>query len=189
MKTIRDEYILRLMKKDSQAGMDLVIETYGSLVTFIISRKISSICSESDVEECAADTFVDLYNQLDKIDLKKGSLKGYISLIARRRAIDRFNVAIREYDHMAEADESRFEIIPDDAPGPEDTVVTEETGACLIDAVKGLGEPDSEILFRRYYLEQTVNEIADALGMNRPAVSKRISRALDKLRVSLEENI
>lgn len=186
MKQVRDEFILRLMKKDSQAGMDILIETYGNLVAFIIRRKISSVCSESDVEECAADTFVDLYNGLDRIDLKKGSLKSYISVIARRRAADRFNAAVRELDRMTDADEQSFDIIPDDAPGPEETVMTEETGAHLLDEVKKLGDPDSEILFRRYYLEQPLEEIAEALGMKRPAVSKRISRALDKLRLSLE---
>ncbi len=185
MKLIRDEYILRLLKKDSQAGMELLIDEYGSLVVYIIRQRISSVCSEYDVEECAADTFTDLYESLDSIDLKKGSLKGYISLIARRRAIDRFNTAAKEKG-MTAAEEPCFDSLPDTSPDPEAAAISAETGACLLEEVRKLGEPDNEILFRRYYLEQSVNEIAQALSMKRPAVSKRIARALNKLRVSME---
>ncbi len=185
MKLIRDEYILRLLKRDSQAGMELLIEEYGSLVVYIIRQRISSVCSEYDVEECAADTFTDLYESLDSIDLKKGSLKGYLSLIARRRAIDRFNAAVKETDRTT-AEESRFDSVPDTSPDPETAALSAEMGTQLLEEVKKLGEPDNEILFRRFYLEQSLNEIADALSMKRPAVSKRIARALDRLRVSME---
>ena len=38
---INDERILRLIKRDSNAGMNLLIETYGGLVACIVRRKIS----------------------------------------------------------------------------------------------------------------------------------------------------
>ncbi len=181
-----DEKIMRLLKKDSNAGMDLLVETYGALAAYIIRRKISAVCSEYDVEECVAETFVDLYTQRECIDLRKGTLKGYVSMIARRRAIDRFNRALRQTGSSAELDETELYAIPDRITGVEQTVEQKETGAALLEEVNRLGEPDSEILFRRYYLEQSLNEIAAAIGMKRPAVSKRIERALEKLRISME---
>lgn len=181
-----DLKILRLLKKDTNTGMDLMVETYGNLAAYIIRRKISSVCGECDVEECTAQTFIDLYAQLDRIDLSKGSLKGYISLIARRRAADRFNSAVRDQRRMTELDEVYFGDLPDSALTPEAAAMQKETGNILLNEVNKLGKPDSEILFRRYYLEQSLNEIAEAIGMNRPAVSKRIERALGKLKVTME---
>ena len=68
MRILKDEKILRLLKKEPSAGMDLLIETYGSLVGYIVRHKLSSVGSEEDVEECVADVFVDFYKQLDKVD-------------------------------------------------------------------------------------------------------------------------
>lgn len=186
MRILKEERILRLLKKDESAGMDLLIETYGGLVNYIVRQKIASICNEQDIEECVADVFVDFYVQLDMIDLKKGSLQGYISLIARRRAIDRFNAVVKKNNHETELDEVSYHSIPDSAPGPETVIGMDETKSFLLKEVEELGDVDGEILFRRYYLEQSLNEIADATGMKRPTVSKRISRALEKLRIKME---
>lgn len=186
MRILKDEKILRLIKKDPSVGMDLLIEIYGSLAGYIIRHKLSSICPDEDVEECVADVFVDFYKQLDRVDLKKGSIKTYISTIARRRAVDYFQVAVKNKAYVTELDEAVTNSIPDQAPSPETSVVMNEENSFLLKEVQKLGEPDSEILFRRYYLDQSLNEIADAIGMKRPAVSKRISRALEKLKFRME---
>ncbi|MBE5942729.1 MAG: sigma-70 family RNA polymerase sigma factor [Lachnospiraceae bacterium] len=186
MRILKDEKIMRLLKKDPSAGMDLLIETYGSLVGYIIRHKTATACQEEDVEECIADVFVDFYKQLDKIDLAKGSIKTYISTIARRRAVDYFQVAVKNKMHVAALDEETTYSTPDHAPTPESTMVMKEENSFLLEEVQKLGEPDSEILFRRYYLDQSLNEIADAIGMKRPAVSKRIARALEKLKFRME---
>lgn len=186
MRILKDEKMLRMLKKSPSAGIDLLIETYGSLVGYIVRHKISSVCSEEDVEECVADVFVDFYKQLDRVDLKKGSLKTYISTIARRRAVDYFQSAVVDKSRVTVLDEVVSSSIPDSAPGPESSIVMSEENSFLLKEVQKLGEPDSEILFRRYYLDQSLNEIADAIGMKRPAVSKRISRALEKLKFRME---
>lgn len=186
MRSFTDERILKMMKKDSSAGMEMLIDTYSGLVTYIVRSKASGNCTEEDIEECVADVYVEFYKQLDDIDLEKGSIKAYLAVIARRRAIDRFKGALKEQSHRKELDESDYYAIPDSAPGPEKTAMTKEQGAFLRAAIAKLGEPDTDIIFRRYYLEQPVAEIADAVGMKRPAVSKRIERALERLKVLME---
>lgn len=189
MRILKDEKMMRILKKEPSQGMDLLIETYGSLASYIIRHKLSSVCSQEDMEECIADVFVDFYKQLDKVDLSKGSIKTYISTIARRRAVDCFHTAMKKMEHLTELDETIYHTIPDKAPDPESAVLMKESDSFLLREVEKLGEPDSEILFRRYYLDQSLAEIAGILGMKRPAVSKRISRALDKLRFRMEEYV
>ena len=46
-----------------------------------------------------------------------------------------------------------------------DDMIQEETRRVLIAAVNALGEPDREILVRRYYYEQKPKEIALALNL------------------------
>lgn len=186
---IEDEKILRLLRKNSKAGMNLLIENYGALAACIVRGRISSVCNEYDVEECVAEVFAELYEQRARIDLSKGSLKGYISLIARRRAIDKFNAAVKEINRTAELDEACNDIVSDENSAPEEAAIRREMRRILLTEVERLGIPDSEILFRRYFLEQPLEEIAKAIGMKRPAVSKRIERALAKLRIVMEEYI
>ncbi len=186
MRILKDEKMMRMLKKDPSAGLDLLIETYGSLVGYIIRHKISSVCKQEDIEECIADVFVDFYKQLDKVDLSKGTLKTYISTIARRRAVDYYNTTMKDVIAVSELDETMYNMIPDDAPSPLSVMLMNEEKSTLLNEVENLGEPDNEILFRRYYLEQSLSEIADAIGMKRPTVSKRIERALDKLRSRME---
>lgn len=186
---IKDEKLLRLLKRNSRAGMNQLIESYGALAACIVRSRISSVCNEYDVEECVAEVFAELYEQRGRIDLSRGSLKGYISLIARRRAIDKFNAAVKNINRTAELDESCNDIVYDEDSTPEGAAMQREMRRVLLQEVERLGIPDSEILFRRYFLEQPLNEIAEALGMNRPAVSKRIERALAKLRIIMEEYI
>jgi len=186
---IKDEKLLRLLRKNSKAGMNLLIENYGALAAAIVRSRISSVCNEYDVEECVAEVFAELYEQRAGIDLNRGSLKGYISLIARRRAIDRFNAAVKEINRTAELDDACNDIVSDENSSPERAAIRREMRRTLLKEVERLGIPDSEILFRRYFLEQPLNDIADALGMKRPAVSKRIERSLAKLRIIMEEYI
>lgn len=186
MRSFTDEKILKVMAKDPSAGMEMLIDTYSGLVSYIVRSKASGTCTEEDVEECVADVYVEFYRQYERIDLNKGSIKAYLATIARRRAIDRFKVALHEQTHRTELDESDYNAIPDAAPGPEKTAMTKEKSSLLRAAIAKLGEPDTEIIFRRYFLEQPVQEIADAIGLKRPAVSKRIERALERLRVVME---
>ena len=52
----------------------------------------------------------------------------------------------------------------------------------LIEAVKALGEPDTSIIIRKYYLGESSRTIADALNMSVSSVDTRTHRALNKLK-------
>ena len=54
-----------------------------------------------------------------------------------------------------------------------------------MDAVKGLGEPDSEIIIRKFYLGENSKQISDRLSMTVSAIDTRASRALKKLRTKI----
>lgn len=72
-------------------------------------------------------------------------------------------------------------------PGPEEGVLALELKAACREAVDSLGQPDSEIFLRRYFLYQKTGDIAQALGMNAATVRSRLSRGREKLKEHLEE--
>ena len=65
----------------------------------------------------------------------------------------------------------------------------EEQKKKLLEAVKSLGSPDSEIIVRKYYMGESSKEIAEKLSLTVNAVDTRTSRALKKLRSIIEIDV
>ena len=78
------------------------------------------------------------------------------------------------------------ETVTDTSEGPEQQAIRSEENRIILEEIKKLGEPDSQILYRRYFLAQPVKDIAESLGMKSNSVTKRLSRALKVLKDRLE---
>ena len=63
------------------------------------------------------------------------------------------------------------------------TIADRET---LLWALKELGEPDTQIFLRKYYLGQSTKEIAASLDIKENTIDKKVQRGLAKLRRLLE---
>ncbi len=181
IKNPTDQELLDLIQKDASAGMKLLMDIYSGLIYYIVERRL--IGRQQDIEECVSDIFLEFYKKLGALDLNKGSIKSYLAIIASRRALDRF----RSLSTKKEDELDNFDQLVDNADGPEQDLLQSERRKTLLNEVQKLGEPDSTILYRRFFLAQPVSEIADSISMKSNSVSKRISRALNTLRAKLEE--
>ena len=72
-----------------------------------------------------------------------------------------------------------------DPLGVPETLLAGERRAALRAAVDALGEPDREILLRRYYFGQKPREIAAALGLDKKQVDNRLYQTKRRLRASV----
>ena len=61
-------------------------------------------------------------------------------------------------------------------------VIKNELRREVIKAVEELGEPDSSIIFRKFYYGESSKDIAKAVGLTVSNVDTRTHRALNKLR-------
>ena len=73
------------------------------------------------------------------------------------------------------------------APSPEAARVASERREELAAALGRLEERDREALACRYFLDLSEAETAAALGVRPGTVKSRLSRALERLRIELEE--
>ena len=79
---------------------------------------------------------------------------------------------------------------PDDAvPSPEAALLDSERRDQLLAAIERLPEGARETIACRYLLELSEEETAAALDCPRGTVKSRVSRALDRLRVELGEEV
>ena len=172
-----DKELLIKLKKDKSSGLSEVIDLYSGLLYKIAGAIILPVGTREDVEECVSDSFLAFYGEIDSLDTDKSSLKTYLALIARRKAID-------VYRKLRHRDSAEAVLIEDLAEGRDFTPELDRKNS-LLPAVKSLGEPDSTIIIRRYILGETAGEIAEALAMSEAAVQKRLERSREKLRKEL----
>ncbi len=130
-----------------------------------------------DMEECVADVFIDLWEHPQKYDESRGSLKAWLSVIARNKAIDRYR------------QKTKIQTIP-----LEETVLAQmgvepemENREELQEALAELTEEEREILLRRYVYQQKPKEMAVALGLSVKQIENRLYRIKAKMRKQMEQ--
>lgn len=130
-----------------------------------------------DMEECVADVFIDLWEHPQKYDESRGSLKAWLSVIARNKAIDRYR------------QKTKIQTIP-----LEETVLAQmgvepemENREELQEALAELTEEEREILLRRCVYQQKPKEMAVALGLSVKQIENRLYRIKAKMRKQMEQ--
>lgn len=178
-----DSGLIKLIKENPQKGMIFLMEQYTGLVYTIVKNRISAVCSLEDIEETVSDVFVAFYNQIENVDLKKGSLSAYLMIIAKRKAVDKLRSSCKQYE--INTDEGDYIEIPDSF-NLENEAERNELAARLTTEINALGEPDSTIIYRRYYFGDSSKTIAALTGLTDDNVRKRQQRALKKLENKLK---
>lgn len=170
----------QLLYSSPAKAYESLIEQYGNLIYAIVLNKIGNCGSKEDVEDCVSDIMVECFRNAEKFSTESGSLKSFVSTIAKRRAIDAFRqLSARNNIHSNIEDEGIF-ILPASDNTEEETekrIFKQK----LWNIVKSLGEPDCSIIVYQYFYSCKVHEIAKILKMTSGSVKQRSLRARKKI--------
>lgn len=180
---LSDLEILHLLAHRPEKALEQLMDKYMGFVYTIVYGRLGMFGRE-DVEECVSDVFYELYKTRSSIDLGKGSIKAYLAVISKRKAIDRYRR--HKNDGLLLSLDNCAGDPPSGDTRVEEEVAGGETADRLITEIRALGDPDSQIMIRKYYFGQSTKIIAGALGIKENTVDKKVSRALIKLRQALE---
>ncbi|MCE5221247.1 MAG: sigma-70 family RNA polymerase sigma factor [Clostridium sp.] len=176
---ISDIELLKLLNNKPEVGLKMMMDNYMALIYTIIFNKISGMYSKEDIEECVSDVFFEVFHYKNRIDLEKGSIKAFLAIIAKRKAIDMYRKnKNNNHIHIDDVSQDLYSIVDDVA----DSILLKESNSVLIDAIKSLGEPDSEIIIRKYYLYQSSKDISKNIGLKVNTIDKKVSRCMQKLK-------
>lgn len=182
---MQDRELLELLRHSPEAGMSALMEQYAGLVYAVVRGRLpADLFCPADVESCAVDAFSEFYLDLDRYSPEKGSIRAWLCVIARHNALDLVRRRCRERDALPLDGEQE---IADAGALPESGLEDRELRAALLETVNELGEPDREIILRKFYLGQSSREIAAGLDMTVSGVDTRTHRAIGKLRKKLSE--
>lgn len=181
-----EEEIIELIKRQEDAGLALLAERYGKLLTYIISGILRE--RAGDIEECVNDTYMKVWRNAEKFDFGRASLVTYLKVIARNTALNRLRDVKRHEEYRAGEELSEFaDTVADAAASVENAVLRRERARLLGDVLRSLPDKERELMLRKYFYLQSSKTIAVAMGMTVNAVDTKLSRLRGKMRAAFSE--
>ena len=165
---------VQLLVNKSAAGDEVAQELLAFEVRDVISMKLRKLGLPAvELEDLAQDCTIEILRRLEAFDLSRGSLDAWMSGFAKNafRMWAR-SAAIRKTEYQADLSEEPAYEIADAA----------EPRAALATAIETVSMVDRELLYMRFTLGLSSEEISRNVAMNASQVRKRLSRAVEKLR-------
>ncbi len=181
---VEDDKLLKLIETNANEGMKQLINQYSGIIYIIVKNKIERVCSSSEIEDLTADVFSEFYISLKNYNSKKSSIKSYLCAIANHRATDLYNRRVNNRGDVSLDDENVWIQIKDEKNVEKD-IMKKEQRKEILEEIKALGEPDSIIIFLKFYLGLSSKEIAKHLEITVSNVDTRTHRALKRLKSKL----
>lgn len=177
-----DRVIINLLKKREIKGLEELITKYKQLSSSIAYTVLGNGHRE-DVLECVNDAFYDIWQSFARYDEQKTSLKGWVALVTRRRAIDKLRSLARQ--KIITTEFFTDEMLAHD-PGPEEIITRREDVILFNQFIKELSEMDRIFFIRRFFLVESIQNIADRFDLDRSVIDNHLSRIRKSLARYLE---
>ncbi len=171
----------RLRRGDSAALAALYRRHVG--VVLSVSRQVTT--EEGVAEDVAQEVFLYLWKESTRFDPARGSLRSFLAVLARRRALDRVrgDHAARRRDHVEFLRHANVW-----SPGPEEATYSSLLAGGVREAVATLPAPLRDAVCLAYFSGLTYREVARALGVPEGTTKSRLRRALTLLSDALRSD-
>lgn len=170
----------RALDHEFAAGAEGSLERlYRASSALVYTLALRSLGDVAEAEDVTQQTFVSAWRTREGYDPERGSARGWVVGIARRRIADALEARSRERRRLA--------AVRDEAP-PEvaDPIAVEVDRLLVRGQVESLGPPRSQIVALAFFEGRTHEQIAERLGMPLGTVKSHLRRSLVALRRGLE---
>ncbi len=178
---LEDSLIIELFNERSEQAIVELTDKYGRSARCTAANILNS---DQDVEECMNDTNLAVWNSIPPE--RPENLRAYYTAVTRNTALSRYrsNTAKKRnsiYDTALEELEECLAAKDD----PSADVEAKELSAAINAFLKRLSKEDRQMFVCRYWLADTIDEIAAKLQCKSSRVSLRLFRTREKLRTYL----
>jgi RNA polymerase sigma-70 factor (ECF subfamily) len=135
-------------------------------------------------EDVVQDVFAALWRHPHKFDPSRGSLPGYVAMMARSRAVDRVrsrNAGSAAVDRLAVVDADRA----DEVESPADSVVRRQDANRVLGALAKIPAVQRDAVLMAYGRGLSTAEIAEAAGVPLGTAKSRVRLGLQRTRETL----
>ncbi len=139
---------------------------------------------EAAAEDVVQDVFMHLWRRPRTFDPDRGSLAGYVSMLARSRALDRWRSRVAHDSALGRSAEQR-RAGEHSAEGADESVMRRERSRRLLGALDELPLDQRDALLLAYGRGLTAHEIAEVKHVPLGTAKSRLRLGLDKARSRL----
>ena len=172
----------RLTAGDDHALAE-VFDRFGPVV---FGAAVGIVGDGSSAQDVVQDVFVELWRHPDRFDPAVGSLRTYLMVLARNRAMD----AVRSELRRIARQERHHRLTPGQhAEAPGDQVLAAAMAAAIRDAVRTLPDGQRRVVELAYFEGLTCREVAVAAGIPEGTAKSRLRLAMAKLETTLDRQL
>jgi RNA polymerase sigma-70 factor, ECF subfamily len=169
------------------AGDDRALaEAFDRLAPAVYSGALRVLGHDAAAQDVVQDVFVELWSHPGRYDPDAGSLRTYLTMQARHRALDLVRAEMRRAARQERS--SRLEPGQPD-PSAYEQMMASETAAAVRAAVEKLPESQRRIVELAYFKGLTCREAAQAAGIPEGTAKSRLRLALAKLETVLDRQL
>jgi RNA polymerase sigma-70 factor (ECF subfamily) len=169
------------------AGDDRALgEAFDQLGPAVYGAALRVLGEWTAAQDVAQDVFVELWSHPDRYDPAFGSLRTYLTVLARRRAIDVVRSELRRIARQ----ERNHRLTPHAGiASPSDEVEAAEAAGVVRAAVRLLPDSQREVVELAYFSGLSYREVALAVGIPEGTAKSRLRLALAKLETVLDRQL
>lgn len=166
--------ILARIAKGDETAVQECIDTYGNLI-WSLAKKFTA--RQDDAEDAVQEVFMEIWQNAGRYDSTRSAEITFISMLARRRLIDRLRKtyrqpAVQSIDDYIETAPNVFE----------KQIHTKIQARRTVSAIRTLRPEQRELVLLSIYEGMSHSEIASAKSMPLGTVKTHIRRGFDKIR-------
>ena len=172
----------RLAAGDERA----LAEVFDGLARSVYGSALRVLGDNSAAQDVVQDVFVELWTHPDRYDPAAGTLRTYLTVLARHRAVDLVRSELRRVARQ----ERSYRLTPaPPANGAGDVVLAAETAGLVRAAVQQLPASQRQVVELAYFEGLTCRQVAHAVGIPEGTAKSRLRLALAKLEDMLDRQL
>ena len=169
------------------AGDDHALaEVFDAVARSVYGSALRVVGDASAAQDVVQDVFVELWTHPDRYDPAAGTLRTYLVVLARHRAVD----LIRSEFRRLARQERTYRLTPEPGPvGAGDEMLAAETAGLVRAAVQLLPASQRRVVELVYFEGLTCREVASAVGIPEGTAKSRLRLALARLETLLDRQL
>jgi RNA polymerase sigma-70 factor, ECF subfamily len=165
---------------------DALAEVFDRLAPAVYGAAMRVLGESAAAQDIVQDVFVELWSRPDRYNPHAGTLRTYLTVVARYRALDAARSDLRRVARQRR----HHELMPHEPPtSPSDEVTSAATASAVRDAVNRLPDDQRRVVEMAYFQGMTFREVAVAVGIPEGTAKSRIRRALANLENVLDRQL
>lgn len=180
---VDDSRLLQGLRAHDGDALEKLYDQYSQILFAVILRILRD---ERESEDVLQEVFLQAWKQADRYSEKRGSVKAWLVMMARSRAVDRVR-SIESGKRIQAAVAEEEPLLGREEPRPGQSADREERQRLVRASLEGLSREQREVLELAFYQDMSHSEISEQLKRPLGTVKTQMRSALLALRQGLRK--